>query len=161
MVEWFVGGSIVVFYLIQTVIADKIAIFGVAPDLILTVIICYSVLAGREKGIIAALFTGIIVDLLSVGMFGVNLLTYTYVALIAAIFGNNFFGKNSLTTAFITFVLSIMTGIIGAVIMYVTKTDKNILFLIFAVGLPRSLYNCIISVFYYALIDNIAVKSYR
>ncbi len=161
MVDWFVGISIVIFYLLQTTIADKMQIFGIMPDLIFVAVVCYSIYAGREKGVSAALFAGIAVDILAVGIFGSNLIIYTYAAVFAAAFGNSFFGKNSLTTSFITFVLSICVGIISALIMYLTKTDRDILYLIFAVTLPKSVYNSIISAVYYALIDNIAVRNYR
>ncbi len=161
MLEWFVGISITVFYLLQTALADKIAVFGIAPDLVFVAIVCYSILAGKEKGAAAAIFAGIPVDILSSGIFGGNLLLYTYAAVFAGIMGNNFFGKNSLTAMFITFVLSLCAGIITALAMYLAGMDRNILYVIFAAALPRSVYNCIISAFYYALIDNIAVRNYR
>lgn len=161
MVEWVTGISIAIFYLIQTALADKIQIFTASPNLVLVAVICGSIVMGREKGIIAALFAGFMADILSNGIFGGNLLVYTYAAALAGTLMNNFFGKNSITAAFTTFVISLLLGIITAVIMFLTKTDRNIGYIIIAAELPRSIYNCIVAAIYYAFLDNIAGRSYR
>ncbi len=185
MVEWFVGISMAVLYVFQTALADKIQIFGAAPDFVFTVVICYSILAGREKGVIAALFAGLFVDLLAVGSlgmanaaqrdvidtlffhllsgngFGRNLLMYTYTAALASMLGNSFFGKSGLTAAFITLVLTMLSGILTALLMYLTKLDRNILYNIFAVTLPGSIIGSIFSAVYYAVLDNVSGRTYR
>ncbi len=148
-------------YVLETTLLSSINFFGASPSLILVVIICYSMMSGKEKGALLGLITGIIVDILSTGTFGINILLYTYSAAIAGALSNKIFGKNAITSVVITFIVSFVYGVIFAITMYILKIDRNIIYFIFAYFLPMCVYNAVISFFMYLLIENLYILSYR
>lgn len=149
-------------YVMETTLLSSINFFGASPKLVLIAIICYSMVCGKEKGLVLAIFTGFIVDVLSSSSaFGINILLYSYSAAIAGALSDRIFGKNAITAVVITFIVSFIYGIIFSFVMYILKFDQNIVYLIFAYFLPMCVYNAIISFFVYLLVENLYTLSYR
>lgn len=148
-------------YILETTLLSSISFFGASPKLVLVIIICYSMVSGKEKGAIIGIISGFFVDIFSSGAFGINILLYTYSAAIAGALSDKVFGKNAITSVVITFIVSFIYGIIFALAMYILKIDRNIIYFIFAYFLPMSVYNALLSFFVYLLIENINTLSYR
>ncbi len=148
-------------YILETTLLSSISFFGASPKLVLVIIICYSMVSGKEKGVLAGVITGFFVDIFSNGAFGINILLFTYSSAIAGALSERVFGKNAITSVVITFIVSFMYGIIFALAMYIMKIDRNIVYFIFAYFLPMSVYNAILSFFMYLLIENLNTLSYR
>ena len=148
-------------YVIETALLSSINFFGAAPNLVLVTIICYSMVSGKEKGVVLGIFTGVVIDILSSSVFGVNILLYTFSAAIAGSLSNKIFGKNALTSVIIALIVSFVYGVIFSTAMYILKIDTNIVYLMFAHFLPMCVYNAVISFFVYLLIENLYTISYR
>lgn len=148
-------------YLIQTTILCKFTVFGVMPDAVLVCVICYSMVFGRERGFVAALLTGILMDFLSGGAFGKNMATYLLSAALASILAENTFGKNFLTAALITLAVSLAGGTVMSLYLFLTKLDINIVFTMF-VGAPvYAVYNMIFGAGIFIFMENLRKISYR
>ena len=148
-------------YILETTLLASINFFGAAPKLVLVIIICYSMVCGKEKGAVIGIISGLFVDIFSNGAFGINILLYTYSAAIAGALSDRVFGKNAITSVVITFIVSFVYGTIFAFAMYILKIDRNMIYLIFAYFLPMSVYNAILSFFMYLLVENMNTLSYR
>ncbi|MBP2649621.1 MAG: rod shape-determining protein MreD [Firmicutes bacterium] len=69
------GIILVLALIIQATLLPLVAIKGVQPDLLLIVVVSWGLLAGKEQGIGLGFFAGLIQDLASGAVFGMNVLS--------------------------------------------------------------------------------------
>ncbi|MBP2644678.1 MAG: rod shape-determining protein MreD [Firmicutes bacterium] len=69
------GIGIVVAFIIQTTLLPLISIKGVQPDLLLIIVVSGGLLVGKEQGVGLGFFSGLVQDLASGTVFGVNTLS--------------------------------------------------------------------------------------
>lgn len=160
MTAWIYAAITALAYLLQTTILCKLTVFGVMPDAVLVCVLCYSMVFGREKGFVAALITGLLMDFLTGAGFGRHIIVYLLSSVLASFLAENTFGKNFVTAAIITFVVSLAGGIAMAAYLYIAKLDKNIIYSMFVAAPLYALYNMIISVFVFVLTEEIRKFSY-
>lgn len=152
---------IVLLYILQTTLMPHMAVIGIMPDMIMAALIAFTMIEGRERGVRAGIVVGAAVDLLTAAHFGMYTLTYLYVTAAAGSLSMKMIGKNAVTSAAVTFAASLLFGIVTAVIMYVSKIDRNIFYHI-AVAAPLfSLYNAVFGFLLYFLFDAAGQLSYR
>lgn len=72
---------------LQSSILPRIGIVGVHLDLVLLLVMVWSVLRGFDEALVWGLFGGALIDLYSAGPFGVNVLALGVVAILAAAAG--------------------------------------------------------------------------
>lgn len=72
---------------IQSSVLPHVAILGVKADLVLLLVIAWSIRHGVEEGLIWAFIGGIAIDVLSAAPFGVSILAFGCAALLAGSFG--------------------------------------------------------------------------
>jgi len=71
--------------LLQTSALSHLALWGVTPDLMLLVVVSWSLLRGTKAGMLWALAGGLLLDVLSAGPFGVATLALTLSSLAAGL----------------------------------------------------------------------------
>ena len=79
----------------------------------------------------------------------------------ASYLSENTFGKNFVTAAIITFIVSLAGGILMSLYLYVFKLDKNIIFSMFVATPVYSVYNMIVGVLIFIIMENIKKISFR
>ena len=82
--------------LIQSALLSWVHIAGVHPDLMLVVVISWSLMGGIRPGLIAALIGGIVLDLLSAAPFGVFTASLIGASLVSSIVAVSFFRSRAL-----------------------------------------------------------------
>ena len=73
------------FVLFQVTVVSQISIFGVHPELLLTVVTSWSLLRGAESGMLWALIAGVTMDILSGAPFGMSTLPLLVVSFVAGL----------------------------------------------------------------------------
>lgn len=92
---YFIGALLLTVALLQTSVMPNFLLFGVVPDLMLLVVVSWTLLRGIHESIILALAGGLMLDLLSGGPFGVITVSLSLVVLITgfgspSVFGGSF-----------------------------------------------------------------------
>lgn len=160
MTAWIFAAITALAYLLQTTLLCKLTVFGIMPDAVLVCVICYSMVFGREKGFVAALITGLLMDFLTGVFFGRHIIVYLLSSAAASILADNTFGKNFVTAAIISFAVSLFGAMGMSAYLYIAKIDKNIIWSMFAAAPIYALYNTVISVFVFVFVENIRKFSY-
>ena len=72
-------------YLVQSLLIEDIKIFSCSPDILLTAVVICAVSLSAYKAAALGAFAGLLADVFYGHIFGVNLITYMYFALVVAI----------------------------------------------------------------------------
>jgi rod shape-determining protein MreD len=82
---------LVLLAVLQSTVVPRIQIFGVHPDLMLVVVVSWSLLRGSEEGMLWALVGGLALDLLSGAQIGVSTLPLLIVGFLAGLWQRGVF----------------------------------------------------------------------
>jgi rod shape-determining protein MreD len=144
--------SLVIFFpllLIQTTLIPLISINGVVPDLILILLVFYSVKRGQVYGTVLGFIYGFFFDLITGSLLGSAMLSKTLTGFIAGYFYNE--NKQDLYFKSYAFALVVLLcGIIDSIVYSFFSTiefSTNILLLFFEQGFMPGLYSAVVSVF--------------
>jgi len=69
---------IVVALLIQLTLINSVTILGIKPDLIMVVVVVFSLLKGEKEGTISGFASGLLQDIFSIGLLGINALAILF-----------------------------------------------------------------------------------
>lgn len=94
----------------QTSFFNMFSFYGRRPDLLILVVIYAGMHGGPRIGLLAAIFGGMIVDLFSVGIFGVSAIAYTVVVVVLGNFMRRLQRNNISVQVAITLGAAITSG---------------------------------------------------
>ena len=97
MRQWLsITGILLAAIVLQSTIFARINLFGVKPDLILVVTVCFGLLYGPLPGLYVGLAGGFLLDLAGGGLLGINVLTKALLGYGAGYMGKTVFKDNLL-----------------------------------------------------------------
>ena len=137
---------IIVTIIIQSTVLPLVAIQGIYPDMLLVVVVSYSLLSGKERGVGMGFFAGLVQDLAFGSVFGANTLSKLAIGYFFGLAERKVFKEHVLlpvaTTAVATivncfFIFSILS-IFGYKIGIIPSIVDNVL--------PLTLYNLVIAI---------------
>ncbi len=123
---------LVVTLVVQTTVLPLIAVAGARPDLLLLVVVSAGLLLGREHGVGMGFFAGLLQDLASGNVFGVNVLSKTAAGYVAGLVEQKVFKENVLLPLLAVILATVFNNALMLVMLA---------FLGFAVDIPTAVAN--------------------
>ena len=150
-----------VFFLIviQTTVLSHIRILGVMPNLMLSAAICFSLISEDSRGIIFALFSGLLLDITGGRLVGINTLLLLYASLGIFLICDKLYNNNDIVAAIINFVFTALYGIIMYVTNFLIWGEGAVWFALLRKIIPEMIYNTIASVFLYPITRRVLIGS--
>ncbi|MEA1939412.1 MAG: rod shape-determining protein MreD [Candidatus Caldatribacteriota bacterium] len=147
----FKGGIIAVTLLIQLTILNSFTLQGLKPDLILIVVIVFALVKGAGEGGIVGFGSGLLQDIFSVGLLGVNAFVKTVVGFLCGILKERIFVEHILfIIPLITLLVSIVeNGLIFLVLRAFGMEYSDLILNLKQIIIPEAFYNSILSPFIY------------
>jgi len=157
MRDFFKGLLIIVILLIQLTILNLFSLQGIKPDLILILVIVVALINGAGEGSVIGFFSGLLQDIFSVGLLGVNAFIKTIVGFLCGLLKERMFAEHIL---FIIPVLTFLVTIAKSGIMYLVlrafgMESGNLVWNLTQLTLPEALYNSLLSPFIYLIVKKI------
>ena len=150
------GAIIVVALLIQLTLINSITILGLKPDLIMVVVVVFSLLKGEKEGTISGFASGLLQDIFSTGLLGINALAKTVVGFFCGIVKEKIFHEHILfIIPVITFIASFMQSIIIFLLLRAFGIEYNLAWSLKQVALPEALYSSLLSPFIFLAINKL------
>jgi len=150
------GAIIVVALLIQLTLINSITILGLKPDLIMVVVIIFSLLKGEKEGAISGFASGLLQDIFSTGILGINALAKTVVGFICGILKEKIFHEHILfLIPVITFVASLIQNILIFFLLRAFGIEYSLAWSLKQVALPEALYSSLLSPFIFLAINKL------
>ena len=147
------GAIIVVALLIQLTLINSITILGLKPDLILVVVVIFSLLKGEKEGTISGFASGLLQDIFSTGLLGINALVKTVIGFTCGILREKIFHEHILfLIPVITFIASFIQSILIFFLLRTFGIEYNLIWSLKQVALPETLYSSLLSPFIFLVI---------
>lgn len=116
----FVWGLVLVVSLVlQATVLPLIAVDGVRPDLMLIITMSAGLLLGREHGVGLGFFGGLLQDLASGNIFGLNILARTAVGYFAGQMERKVFKENILLPVLVVIVATVLNSAVAIFVLLV------------------------------------------
>lgn len=127
--------------LVQATLSPYMKINGVHPDLVLLLVIGWTILRGLEEGVVWSLIGGISLDFLSGAPFGVFSLTLLLVAVTTSLFHGRLFGSSIVIPLVLTFPLSLLFN--GAALFFLSFLGHPVAWTpaFYVILLPNAIFN--------------------
>jgi rod shape-determining protein MreD len=150
------GAIIVVALLIQLTLINSITILGLKPDLIMVVVVVFSLLKGAKEGTVSGFASGLLQDIFSAGLLGINALAKTVIGFTCGILKEKIFHEHILfLIPLITFIASLMQSILMFLLLHAFGIEYNLAWGLKQVALPEALYSSLLSPFIFLAINKL------
>lgn len=137
---------IILSIIIQTTFLPLIAIQGVYPDMLLVIVVSYSLLSGKEKGVGMGFFAGLLQDLASGSVFGTVTLSKLATGYIFGLAERKVFKEHVFLPVAATAVATVLNSMMMFLLLFMLGIKVNILPTVMNSVLPLALYNLMIAI---------------
>ena len=150
-------GAIIVFALvIQLTLINSVIILGLKPDLIMVVVVVFSLLKGEKEGAISGFASGLLQDIFSASLLGINALAKTVIGFTCGILKEEIFHEHILfIIPVITFIASFMQSILIFLLLRAFGLEYNLAWSLKQIALPEALYSSLLSPFIFLAINKL------
>lgn len=129
-----------------------IEIRGIAPNIIIALIVSYSIIRGKKEGAILALFIGITHDIMYGKVIGCYSLIYFYIGYFSGYFNKHFYEDNYLLSVLLISLCDLIYGIYIYVFTFLFRGRLNISFYFFKIIIPEFVYTAVFSLLIYKFV---------
>jgi len=150
------GAIIVVAIVIQLTLINSISILGLKPDLIMVVVVVFSLLKGEKEGTISGFASGFLQDIFSSGLLGINALAKTVIGFTCGVLKEKIFYEHILfLIPVITFFASFLQSILIFFLLRAFGIEYSLTWSFRQVALPEALYSSLLSPFIFFAINKL------
>ncbi|MEN6414483.1 MAG: rod shape-determining protein MreD [Veillonellales bacterium] len=139
-------GVLLVAVILQSTILPLLAVHGVWPDLLLLVVVSSSLLLGKEHGVGIGFFAGLIQDLASGNIFGLNILSKLATGYCFGLAERKVFKDHILLPVIMVAMATLFNGAIMLAVLFVLGYQVDILPAVRHKILPLLFYNMVFSI---------------
>jgi len=148
-------------FLGQTTFLHKISLYGIQPDLVLIVVLYFAITSEEDRGVLIGAGLGLLQDILSGGILGLNFFTKGVIAFLVGGLRNNIVIDNVLSRITIIFFSAVLEGLLCLGIFKVLFHQEAIFVMFSGIVLGRAVYCSVVGVFLMAFFDSIFSKGLR
>jgi rod shape-determining protein MreD len=141
---WF--GVLVVTIILQSTLMPLISIKGIHPDLLLVLVVSYALLSGKESGVGVGFFAGLLQDLVSGSIFGINTLSKLATGYIFGLAERKVFKEHVLLPILATLVATLFNGFVGIILLLLFGYKVDIAAAVMQNIVPLIGYNLVVAV---------------
>ncbi len=132
--------------LLQLTLINLISLQGLKPDLILLVVVVFSLMGGAEEGCVSGFAAGLLQDIFSSGLLGVNALAKTVIGFSCGILRNKVFPEHfSSFIPLIAFIASLGHSLIIFFVLRAFGVEYTLSWSLKQIILPEALFNSLLS----------------
>jgi len=148
-------------FIVQTTFLHYFSFYGFQPDLILVTVLYFGIRSDDDKGVYLGAFLGLVQDILSYGLLGLNFFTKGLIALLVSDLRNNVMTSNFLARFTLIFASAVFEGLLTLLIFKVFLPQEAVFRIFSGFVLGRALYCSLAGVFLMGLYDMVGRRSSR
>lgn len=144
--------------IIQTTLVPQLRIMGAQPDLILIVVVSYGFIEGPAAGSTAGFVGGLLQDLFSIRIVGLNALSKTIVGYLSGLVEKTIFTKSVILPVLAIFFTSFLSNTIYAITAFLLGEPTLSWAAFYSIILPSAIYSGLVSFFVYPLLNRLLTR---
>ncbi len=144
--------------LLQTTLLDFFVIKGIKPEFTIILIVYYALFQGTKSSIVVGGILGLLQDILSGGLLGLNLITKSLTGYIFGLISNKMVVLNPFNQSFIAFTATLVDGILAFFIIKVAPISAPGAKIFFNMLLPQAGYNSLICIMLIPLLSKLSKR---
>lgn len=149
---------LIVTFILQATLVPHFKVFGVQPDLILIVVVIIAFLTDPFVGSVTGFVGGLLEDLISTRVMGLNALSKTIVGYLGGLVKKTIFAEPTILLALAIFIATLLDQSIYIGVSYLLGHELPLSTALLRIILPTSLYNSLISPFVYLFLTKLVIK---
>jgi len=135
--------------ILQTTAFNYLTIYGVKPDLILILVILNGFLRGTREGAFLGFSAGLLQDLVSGGVFGLNALTKLVAGYLAGVGEGRLYRENRVIAAGLTWLCTLGAQLIFYILLLLVDVSVPLVKALVYVIIPTAFYNALVVLIIY------------
>ncbi|NLY43654.1 MAG: rod shape-determining protein MreD [Clostridiaceae bacterium] len=142
-------------FVVQSTVLQYSQIFNVKPNLVIMLIIHFSLIRGSVEGAIVGFIGGLFMDILAGRIVGLYSLIGMYIGVAAGYFNKRFYKDNYFVALFFTFIFTFAFEFTFYLLFYFIWGETRILYVLQHIIVPEAIYNCVVAVPVYMVLIKI------
>lgn len=147
-----IGAVLVLGVILETTTISRVALFGVAPNLMLCIIVSYAILRGDTEGSVAGFVGGLLMDITLGQAMGLFAMLGLLVGYFCGKPFRDFYRESYLLPMVPAGVMAVFFGMVLYFFNILTIARVNMFYYIGSVVFPVAIYTMIVSIFVYRLL---------
>ena len=145
---WAKAVVVIAALMIELLLANIPGLNVIKPDLVLIVVICLSFISGAEEGLITGFAGGLLKDIFSVHLMGINALTKTLIGFIAGVIREKIFYQHLMwLVAISTFIFTFINNLIIYLLLNALYSNYDFTVILKGFILTQAIINTILAPF--------------
>lgn len=140
--------------IIQSTFLHNLRIFNIKPDILLCLVIFAAFYGGASFGFKTGIFAGVMKDILSGGVFGLNILSFSLVGLILGFYSIRLYREKITSQIIICFIATFLIGNLSYIITDISYSQPAYPLSLRMVIIPLALYTTLAYYFIWLLLSN-------
>lgn len=143
---------IILLFACQISVFGHLDLVGPTPNLMMILCVSFAMLQGSRRGMITGFFCGLITDAFTTGPVGFYALLYLYTGYFSGRVYRKFYPENLMIPLGMIALCDALFNVVCYIVLYLTRARYNVLFYLFRVILPETLYTLIAALLLYPFI---------
>jgi len=144
-----------VFALLETTYLERVRVFGVLPDMMVLLVVFFSLREGEEWGMFTALVGGLFQDVASDSVLGHHVLGLALVAFFVGKLSTRLVTDHPAVKAGLVLLSGVSSGLFFVVIKYLQKPTVPVVQLTLSEVIPAAFYTALLTPFVFWLIERV------
>ena len=149
---------ILVCYLLQTTVLEKIALANVVPNLILIIVVAIGYMRGKVEAMFLGLFLGLLVDCQYNSLIGIYGLIYMLVGYLVGLCNKIYYRDDYTIPILLVGLSDIFYNFLYFILTFLLRNRTNMRFYFLKIMLPELVYTVLASILLYKLIHFLIVR---
>ena len=145
-------------YLLQTTLLQGIQIAGVAPNLLMILLVAVSYRYGKLSGLATGFCTGLFIDLVEGDLIGLYALIYMIIGYLLGFAHKIYYYDDTTIPLFLVAVSDFLYNFMIYVLGFLLRNRLHLFFYLRTIILPELLYTVVFSIFIYRLLHKLLQK---
>lgn len=148
----------IILYLIQTTIFNKIAIAGIKPNVVIILVVFIGYKYGKIPGMIMGFFMGLFLDLTEADYVGYYAVIYLTIGYLMGFVNKLYNGDFNLIPVGLIGVSDLMLNFMIFITGFLLRNRLDLPYYVIRIILPEAVYTMIVAALFYRIIDAVYLK---
>jgi rod shape-determining protein MreD len=140
---------IIICYVLQASVAPFFKMAGIAPNILLILVVSFAVMRGQVEGMVVGFVCGLLLDIFSGNSLGFYALLYLMMGYLNGLFHLIFYANNILLPLGLILGNSFLYDCVLYVLLFLLRNKTDFVFYLMHIILPEVVYTFLVAIFLY------------